>query len=126
MLGDSSDEGESISVYFSIPPLEFLSTNPTPFTPKVWGVMDVYPRTNFPDIRKKAIVKSKSGNIIVIPREGDSLARMYINLSGGATAAKDVTLAQLHEKARQIFHPYTMEFPETAWWSAYVIGQRRT
>ncbi|KAI0400956.1 FAD binding domain-containing protein [Xylaria palmicola] len=93
-------------------------------TDEVWGVMDVYPRTNFPDIRKKAIVKSKSGNILIIPREGDSLARMYINLSGGAAAARDVTLAQLHEKARQIFQPYTMEFPETAWWSAYVIGQR--
>ncbi|KAI0816641.1 FAD binding domain-containing protein [Xylaria sp. FL0064] len=98
MVGDSSDE--------------------------VWGVMDVYPRTSFPDIRKKAIIKSESGTIIIIPREGDSLVRLYINLSGGATAAKDVTLAQLHDKARQIFQPYTMVFPETTWWSAYVIGQR--
>lgn len=87
--------------------------------------MDVYPRTDFPDIRKKAIIKSKSGNLIIIPREGDSLARMYMNLSSDAVAAKDVTLAQLHEKAKQIFQPYNMEFPETAWWSAYVIGQRR-
>ncbi|KAI0860999.1 FAD binding domain-containing protein [Xylaria cubensis] len=98
MVGDSSDE--------------------------VWGVMDVYPRTNFPDIRKKAIIKSKSGTLLIIPREGDSLARMYINLSSGAVAAKDVTLAQLHEKAQQIFQPYSMEFAGTAWWSAYVIGQR--
>ncbi|KAI0443861.1 FAD binding domain-containing protein [Xylaria telfairii] len=93
-------------------------------TDEVWGVMDVYPRTNFPDIRKKAIIKSKSGNLIIIPREGDFLARMYMNLSGDAVVAKDVTLAQLHEKAKQIFQPYNMEFPETAWWSAYVIGQR--
>ncbi|KAI0431500.1 FAD binding domain-containing protein [Xylaria sp. FL1042] len=93
-------------------------------TDEVWGVMDVYPRTSFPDIRKKAIIKSESGTIIIIPREGDSLVRLYINLSGGAAAAKDVTLAQLHDKARQIFQPYTMEFPETTWWSAYVIGQR--
>ncbi len=87
--------------------------------------MDVYPKTSFPDIRKKAIVKSESGTVLIIPREGDSLVRLYINISGGATAAKDVTLAQLHSKARQIFQPYTMDFPETAWWSAYVIGQRR-
>ncbi|KAI1174156.1 FAD binding domain-containing protein [Nemania sp. FL0916] len=98
MVGDSSDE--------------------------VWGVMDVYPRTDFLDIRKKVIVRSESGTLLIIPREGDSLARMYINLSGGATAAKDVTLAQLQEKARQIFRPYTVDFAETAWWSAYVIGQR--
>ncbi|TGJ85584.1 hypothetical protein E0Z10_g3139 [Xylaria hypoxylon] len=98
MVGDSSDE--------------------------VWGVMDVYPKTNFPDIRKKAFVRSASGTVLIIPREGDSMVRMYINLSSGAAVAKDVTIAQLHEKARQIFQPYTMEFPETAWWSAYVIGQR--
>ncbi|KAI0971832.1 FAD binding domain-containing protein [Xylaria arbuscula] len=98
MLGDNSDE--------------------------VWGVMDVYPKTSFPDIRKKAIIKSDSGTLIIIPREGDSLARFYINLSGGAAAAKDVTLAELHDRARQIFQPYTMEFAETIWWSAYVIGQR--
>jgi phenol 2-monooxygenase len=86
--------------------------------------MDVYPQTNFPDIRKKAIIKSESGNIVIIPREGDSLVRFYIELSGGSTEAKDVTLAQLHEKARLIFRPYTMDIAETAWWSAYVIGQR--
>ncbi|RYC60497.1 hypothetical protein CHU98_g5727 [Xylaria longipes] len=98
MVGDSSDE--------------------------VWGVMDVYSRTNFPDIRKKAIIKSESGNLLIIPREGDSLVRMYMNLSSNSITAKDVTLAQLHEKAKQIFQPYSMEFAETAWWSAYVIGQR--
>ncbi|KAI0537366.1 FAD binding domain-containing protein [Xylaria digitata] len=91
---------------------------------EVWGVMDIYPKTNFPDIRKKVIIRSTSGNLLIIPREGDSMVRMYINLSGGAAAAKDVTLAQLHQKAQQIFQPYTMEFPETVWWSAYVIGQR--
>ncbi|KAI8635036.1 FAD binding domain-containing protein [Xylariaceae sp. FL1651] len=91
---------------------------------EVWGVMDVYPRTDFPDIRKKVIIKSESGNVVIIPREGDSLVRLYIELSGGGAAAKDVTLAQLHEKARLIFRPYTMDIAETAWWSAYVIGQR--
>ncbi|TRX92423.1 hypothetical protein FHL15_006590 [Xylaria flabelliformis] len=76
------------------------------------------------DSSDEAIIKSKSGNLLIIPREGDSLARMYINLSSSAVAAKDATLAQLHEKAQQIFQPYNMEFAGTAWWSAYVIGQR--
>ncbi|KAI0115803.1 FAD binding domain-containing protein [Nemania sp. FL0031] len=93
-------------------------------TDEIWGVMDVYPKTDFPDIRKKTIIKSESGNLIIIPREGDSLVRMYMNLSDGITTAQDVTLDQLHEKARQIFKPYTMDFPQTDWWSAYVIGQR--
>jgi phenol 2-monooxygenase len=86
--------------------------------------MDVYPRTNFPDIRKKAIIKSTEGNILIIPREGDSLVRSYIELSGGGAAAKAMTLAQLHEKAQLVFRPYTFDIAETVWWSAYVVGQR--
>jgi hypothetical protein len=34
-------------------------------TDAVWGVMDIYPRTNFPDIRKKATLHSNSGNLLV-------------------------------------------------------------
>ncbi|KAI0389406.1 FAD binding domain-containing protein [Xylariaceae sp. FL0594] len=96
---------------------------------EVWGVMDVYPRTDFPDIRKKAIIKSRVGNIVLIPREGDFLARFYIELPPSASTsakatAKDITLSQLHAKAAEILHPYELEIAETAWWSAYVIGQR--
>lgn len=90
----------------------------------VWGVMDVYPRTNFPDIRKKAVINSEAGNLIIIPREGDALVRFYIELPAG-TVVKDVNKESLQKQAQLIFQPYTMEVAETAWWSAYVIGQRR-
>ena len=92
-------------------------------TDAVWGVMDIYPRTNFPDIRKKATLRSNSGNLLLIPREGGSLVRCYIELPHG-TVAKDVRLEDLHAAARQIFHPYTLEIADTFWWSAYSIGQR--
>ncbi|KAI0376831.1 FAD binding domain-containing protein [Hypomontagnella monticulosa] len=88
----------------------------------VWGVMDIYPRTNFPDIRKKAVVNSEAGNMIIIPREGDFMVRFYIELKG--VVAKDVTLEQLHAQARLILSPYTLDVAETPWWSAYSIGQR--
>ncbi|KAK8050279.1 FAD binding domain-containing protein [Apiospora phragmitis] len=91
----------------------------------VWGVMDVYPRTNFPDIRKKALINSEAGNLIIIPREGDYLARFYIELPNYAGAAADITLADLHEKVWRIFRPYEMDIADTTWWSVYVIGQRR-
>ncbi|KAI1082077.1 FAD binding domain-containing protein [Whalleya microplaca] len=91
-------------------------------TDSVWGVMDVYPRTNFPDIRKKCMLSSETGNLIIIPREGDLLVRFYLELQGAT--AKDVTLGELQEKARLCFRPYTMEIAETSWWSAYSIGQR--
>ncbi|KFY01163.1 hypothetical protein O988_02882 [Pseudogymnoascus sp. VKM F-3808] len=90
----------------------------------VWGVMDIYPRTNFPDIRKKATLQSRSGNLLIIPREGGSMVRFYIELHKG-TVAKDVQLSDLHSAATKIFHPYQIEFAETFWWSAYAIGQRQ-
>ncbi|KAK0105095.1 hypothetical protein ONS96_004498 [Cadophora gregata f. sp. sojae] len=92
-------------------------------TDTVWGVMDIYPRTNYPDIRKKASLRSKYGNLMIIPREGGSLVRFYIQLPPG-TIVKEVKLDDLHSKARQIFQPYSMDFAKTEWWSAYAIGQR--
>lgn len=92
-------------------------------TDSVWGVMDVYPQTNFPDIRKKCALQSQAGSILIIPREGGSLCRFYIELPSG-TNAKEVTLEDLQSSARKIFHPYEMEFADTFWWSAYSIGQR--
>src|SRR6266536_2230318 len=92
-------------------------------TDAVWGVMDIYPRTNFPDIRKKVTLHSDAGNILIIPREGGSLVRFYIELPHG-TAANDVNLEDLHSTARQIFQQYTLDIADTFWWSAYAIGQR--
>lgn len=83
------------------------------------------PRTDFPDIRKKSTIRSKSGNVLIIPREGDAdnLTRFYIELAPGINP-KNVTLEGLQEQARRIFEPYTIDFVETIWWSAYAIGQR--
>ncbi|KIV91191.1 hypothetical protein PV10_05755 [Exophiala mesophila] len=92
-------------------------------TDAVWGVMDIYPRTNFPDIRRKATIHSDSGSILIIPREGGSLVRFYIEFPAG-TDVKAVKLQDLHDKARQIFSPFTMEYADTYWWSCYCIGQR--
>ncbi|RDW75236.1 hypothetical protein BP6252_06378 [Coleophoma cylindrospora] len=92
-------------------------------TDSVWGVMDIYPLTNFPDIRKKSIIHSSSGTILIIPREGGSLCRFYIQLPPG-TNAKSVALEDLYRRARDIFSPYEMDFAGNFWWSAYSIGQR--
>ncbi|HWH25763.1 MAG TPA: FAD-dependent monooxygenase, partial [Pseudolysinimonas sp.] len=46
-----------------------------------WGVMDVLAVTDFPDIRTKCAIQSGSGgNILLIPREGGYLFRMYVDL----------------------------------------------
>ena len=92
-------------------------------TDSVWGVMDVYARTNFPDIRKKVVIRSPQGSLLIIPREGDSLVRLYIELPAG-TVAKTVCLGDLMTTARRILAQYMFEVVETLWWSAYSIGQR--
>lgn len=92
-------------------------------TDTVWGVMDIYPQTDFPDIRRKSTVHSAHGSILIIPREGGSLVRFYIQLPPGSQA-KEVKLADLQNTARKIFSPYKMDFADTYWWSAYTIGQR--
>lgn len=89
----------------------------------VWGVMDIYPITNFPDIRRKSTIHSTAGNLLIIPREGGQLVRFYIQLPPGSQP-KDVKLEDLQDQARRIFKPYSMEFAGVFWWSAYSIGQR--
>lgn len=92
-------------------------------TDTVWGVMDIYPITNFPDIRRKSTLHTAAGNLLIIPREGGALTRFYIQLPPGSVP-KDVKLDDLQRTAKKIFAPYSMEFAGTYWWSAYSIGQR--
>ncbi|KAI5201533.1 hypothetical protein AUEXF2481DRAFT_534475 [Aureobasidium subglaciale EXF-2481] len=89
----------------------------------VWGVMDIFPRTNFPDIRKKATIHTDAGSIVIIPREGGYMVRFYVQMPAG-TDAKGMSLGDLQGRAQGIFKGYEMEFPHTYWWSAYSIGQR--
>ena len=96
---------------------------------QLWGVMDVLARTDFPDIRFKCAIQSAdSGSILMIPREGGYLVRLYIEMDelseGERTADRQVTADQIVAKARRILHPYTLDVTEMPWWSAYEIGQR--
>ncbi len=96
---------------------------------QAWGVMDVLAVTDFPDIRFKTIIHSVGGgNIIVIPREGGYLVRLYVELDalveGERVASRQITVDQVIEAANRIMSPYTMQVEEVAWWSVYEIGQR--
>jgi phenol 2-monooxygenase (NADPH) len=96
-----------------------------------WGVMDVLAVTDFPDIRLKSLIQSASdGSIIVIPREGGYLVRLYVELAnldaGERVANRNITSDDLIAKARRILHPHTLDVKEIAWWSVYEIGQRLT
>ena len=93
-----------------------------------WGVMDVLAVTNFPDIRFKSAIQSAHGNVLVIPREGGYLVRLYVEMDKLAenerVASRQITLDQLIAAAQRILHPYTLDVKEVPWWSVYEIGQR--
>jgi phenol 2-monooxygenase (NADPH) len=96
---------------------------------QAWGVMDVLAITDFPDIRlKSAIQSANEGSLLVIPREGGYLVRLYIELDklneNERVASLNITTEHLVAAARRILHPYTLEVKEIAWWSVYEIGQR--
>ena len=96
-----------------------------------WGVMDVLVVTDFPDIRFKSLIQSADeGSILIIPREGGYLVRLYVELDklnpNERVAGRNITIEQLIAAAKRIFHPYTLDIKEVAWWSVYEIGQRLT
>ncbi|MFS8153623.1 FAD-binding monooxygenase [Vreelandella titanicae] len=96
---------------------------------QAWGVMDVLAVTDFPDIRMKAAIHSANeGNILIIPREGGYLTRLYIELDklkeDERVASRNITSNQLVTAAQRILHPYILDVKEIAWWSVYDIGQR--
>lgn len=94
-----------------------------------WGVLDVLAVTDFPDIRLKcAIHSANDGNILIIPREGGYLVRLYIELDNvrdrDMIRNRNVTPDQLAAVANRILHPYTLEVRDVGWWAVYEIGQR--
>ena len=98
---------------------------------RAWGVMDVLAVTDFPDVRlKSAIHSANEGNLLIIPREGGHLVRLYVEmdvLAEGERLDRDaVTPDDLIAAARRILNPSTLEVHEVAWWSVYEIGQRLT
>ena len=96
---------------------------------QAWGVMDVLAITDFPDVRLKAIIHSiNEGNLLIIPREGGYLIRLYIELDklseNERIANKNIRSDHLISAAKRIMHPYSIQIKEIVWWSVYEIGQR--
>ena len=93
-----------------------------------WGVMDILATSNFPDARFKVAIQSAHGNLMIIPREGGHLIRLYVEMDklgvDERVAERNITVDQVIAAAQRIFHPYTLDVKEVPWWSVYEIGQR--
>ncbi|MGO4857306.1 FAD-binding monooxygenase [Arthrobacter sp. 2MCAF14] len=96
-----------------------------------WGVMDALAVTDFPDIRVKCAIQSGTGgSILLIPREGGHLFRMYVDLGevdpNNKGAVRSTSIEEIIRKANEILHPYTLDVRNVAWHSVYEVGHRLT
>lgn len=101
------------------------------FANHAWGVVDMLAETNFPDIRLKAAIQSADeGNILLIPREGGYMVRLYVDLGeidpDNRDAFRLITQDQVIDTARRVLRPYTLDVRSVAWFTVYQVGQRVT
>ncbi|KJX93772.1 phenol 2-monooxygenase like protein [Zymoseptoria brevis] len=93
----------------------------------VFGVIDIIPVTDFPDIRKICTIMSAHGSVLLIPRE-NNLVRLYIRLADGQDNAKQVasleTAGKAFKIAQKIFQPYEIGYNYCDWSTVYTVGQR--
>ena len=101
------------------------------FANHAWGVVDMLAVTDFPDIRLKAAIQSKTeGNILLIPREGGYLVRLYVDM--GEIDPNNREAFRLHTQetviatAQRVLRPYTLDVRSVAWFAVYQVGQRVT
>lgn len=98
---------------------------------QAWGVIDLLAVTDFPDWRMKSFVRSKDeGILMVLPREGGHLVRLYVELDtlGEDERAADRGMGadDIIAKAQRILRPFELDVKEVVWWSIYEIGHRLT
>ena len=102
------------------------------FANHAWGVMDMLAVTDFPDIRLKAAIQSADeGNILLIPREGGYMVRLYVDLGEvdpkkRAAVREQNTAERVIEIAQRVLRPYTLDVRDMVWFSVYEVGQRVT
>jgi len=98
---------------------------------QAWGVIDLLAVTDFPDWRMKSFVRSQDeGILMVLPREGGHLVRLYVELDAlgehERVAERGMNADDIIAKAKRILAPFTLEVKEVVWWSIYEIGHRLT
>ncbi len=102
------------------------------FANHAWGVVDMLATTDFPDIRLKAAIQSgDEGNILLIPREGGHMVRLYVDLGEIDPNKRDAfrdnhTQESVIATAQRVLRPYTLDVKCVVWFAVYQVGQRVT
>lgn len=106
----------------------------------VWAVADVLLTTDFPDYRRRAVIKSRAGGCMLIPRK-DSGLRVFVQLdaadvamldacsggddNGGATRDESFQLLNvIQSRAQKVLAPFRFDITDVLWVSRYAVKQR--
>ncbi len=121
-------------------------------TDYIWGVVDMVPETEFPDIRNRCAIHSPNGSCMIIPREGDTV-RLYLQLADEdvitqgrvdkskmgpekllevrysifiiSSCSSDSAHCASSQVAKKSLYPYKISFPtELDWWTIYISMRR--
>jgi phenol 2-monooxygenase len=79
----------------------------------------------------KSFVRSQhDGILMVLPREGGHLVRLYVEMDNlgehERVADRGLGAEDIIAKAQRILSPFTLDVKEVVWWSIYEIGHRLT
>ncbi len=109
-----------------LPPHASFTTYNVPRTDYIWGVIDMIPESDFPDIRCKTAVHSTNGSCMIIPRE-NYLIRLYIQLTDrellneeGRVDKTKMGPENLLRVAQKSFHPFKITTKEFDWYTIYI------
>ena len=94
---------------------------------QAWGVMDILANTDFPDVRQQCLIPSATeANVLVLPREGGYVLRMYVALDkvkpDEKAASRKLTQDDMIAAANRILRPCSIDGKEVVWWSIDDIG----
>lgn len=103
-----------------------------------WAVADVDCKTDFPDARRRCLIRTEHGSLMLIPYTGDR-ARLYTLLTNeehealvqskydgkGERRTNDQTVIGIFKRRiNSLLKPYVLEIMEVDWVSMYLIAQR--
>ncbi|RAH44792.1 putative phenol 2-monooxygenase [Aspergillus brunneoviolaceus CBS 621.78] len=97
-------------------------------TDHIWGVIDIVPITNYPDMRRIGSLTNASGTVLIVPRE-KNLVRFYVPLQEEQEVSQKfdrlaVTLESVRQRVKKIMSPFYFDFDVCDWWTVYQVGRR--
>lgn len=103
-----------------------------------WAVADTRVKSNFPDIRRRSIIRTENGNLMFIPQVNKGL-RIYSLLSeedvailsaskyegkGSAFTNAKTLFGLIESRTQALLKPYKIQFTDVSWSSMYHVTQR--